>query len=362
MIYNSFVKKAMIKNLLSRLWFKKKFHYILNHKKIILPITIAILVIIYFLFPKQTSKVLTEEVTRKDVVKIVSVTGDVAADNSVNLSFQSGEALGWVGVKEGDVVTKWQAIASLDQNKLQASFRQAQQDFVAAKAASDQYYDGHKNATESYDEKVKRTALDATQNKAYDQMVKTQYDISHSTLYSPIDGIITRADAQIAGVNVTSATIFTITDPSSLNFKMEIDEADIGQVREGQQVNVSYDSFLNKTVTLTIDSVDFVSHKTSSGGNAFYAKAHLPNAEGYRVGMSGNADIIVESKKQVLSVSSSSIFDEKYVYVLENGKFKKTKITLGLESDIDTEIISGLNEGEVVALDPNSVPQNEILK
>lgn len=341
---------------------KNIFIWIKSHKIIAIASVAVFLILAYFIFPKNTSKVLTENVVRKDVEKIVSVTGDVSADTSVNLSFQSGEALGWVGVKEGDIVSKWQAIASLDQSKLQASFRQAQQDFTAAKAASDQYYDGHKNATESYDEKVKRTALDATQNKAYDQMVKTQYDISHSTLYSPIDGIVTRADAETAGINATPAMIFTITDPSSLNFKMEIDEADIGQIREGQMVNVSFDSYLNQNVDLAIDSINFVSHKTSSGGNAFYAKSHMPNPEGYRIGMSGNADITVASRKNVISISSSSIFNEQYVYVLDNGKFKKTKIEVGLDGDINTEIISGLNENDVVALDPGSVPQNEILK
>jgi len=52
-------------------------------------------------------------------------------------------------VKLGDTVKKYQIIVSLDQTQLQATFRQAQQDFVAAKAASQQYYDDHTSGTES---------------------------------------------------------------------------------------------------------------------------------------------------------------------------------------------------------------------
>ncbi len=352
----------MVKSLLNLSLLKKAFRYILSHKKRSVVGLIVIILIGFLLFPKGSAKVLTESASVKNVVKTVSVTGDVTADTSVNLSFQSAETLGWVGVKEGDSVTGGQALASLDQTKLQASFRQAQQDFIAAKAASDQYYDGHKNATESYEEKVKRTALDATQNKAYDQLLKVQYDISHSVLYSPIDGIVTRADVQTPGVNITTSTTFTITDPSSLNLKMEVDEADIGKVSVGQNVNASFDSFPDKTVSLNVESIDFVSHETSSGGNAFYVKAKISDVNSYRVGMSANADIIIERKNDVLSVSTSSIFEEIYVYVQKNGKFEKRKVTLGLQSDTDAEVLSGLSEGEYVVLDPTSVPQNKVIK
>ncbi len=352
----------MIKQLLQIKYLGNILSWIIDHRKLSVLIVVILAVIFYFVLPKGQKPVLTETASTKDIVKTVSVTGDIASDNSINLSFQTGGKLVYLGAKEGDEVKQGQAIASLDRSQLEANFRQAQQDFIAAKAASDQYYDGHKNATESYDEKVKRTALDAAQNKAYDQMMKVQEDLNNSTLYSPIDGIITRADAKTAGVNVTAATVFTVTDPSSLNFKMEVDEADIGNVKIGQKVKVSLDSFPDDLLTLIVDKIDFVSHKTSSGGNAFYVEADLPQTDNYRVGMSGNADIIVASKNNVLSVSSSSVTDDDYIYVKKNKLFEKRKIKLGLQTDTEAEVISGLSQGEVVALDPSSVHQNLIKK
>ena len=332
-----------------------------GHKKISLVVLVALIVVGVILWPKGGKPILTETAKIQDVIKTVSVTGSVDAQTSVNLTFQTPETLAYVGVKLGDTVKKYQIIVSLDQTQLQATFRQAQQDFVAAKAASQQYYDDHTSGTESDAQKVQRTAIDDVQNKAYDQMLKVQHDIANSSLYAPIAGIVTRMDAQTAGVNITPATVFTITDPSSLVFKMEVDEADIGQVKLGQSAN-SLDAFPNDNLKFAVDKIDFISHLTTSGGNAFYAKANLPQNSSYRVGMNGNADIIVDAKYNVLSIQTTDIFDNNYVYVKTAKGYMKKKIVLGLQNDTQAQVLSGLSEGDTVAIDPTSVPQNLVVK
>lgn len=346
-----------------RSWIVGIKNFALSHKKLSTILLIILIILAYLLLkPKSNSNILTQTVTRQNVVKSVSVTGNIYSNSTVNLTFQTAEKLSYVGVRLGDYVKKGQLIASLDQTQLQANFRQAQQDFIAAKAASQQYYDNNTNATESDAQKVERTAIDATQNKAYDNMIKVENDIAFSSLYAPISGIVTRMDAQTAGVNITPLTTFTITDPNSLEFQIEVDEADIGGVKVGQEADVSLDAFPNDTLRLKVDRIDFVSHVSTSGGNAFYVYANLPNSQDYRVGMSGNADIIEATQNNVLTISSSSIFDNNYVYVKKNNRFVKTKVSLGLQSDTQAQVTSGLSEGEIVALDPNSVPQSAIVK
>ena len=346
-----------IKSLLTRIK-----SLIFGHKKISLVAVVILIVLGYFLFPKNQKQILTETASIKNVVKTISVTGKVDSENSVNLTFQTGGRLDYLGVKVGDTVKKGQLIASLNKDDLWAAFRQAQQDFTAAKAASEQYYSGNTNATESYDQKVKRTALDAAQNKAYDNMVIAQKAVSNVNLYSPIDGIITRADVQTTNVNVTAATIFTVTDPSTLKFKMEVDESDIGPVELEQKINVSLDAFPNQTLTLSVSKIDFVSHTTSSGGNAYYVEALLPQNDKYRVGMAGNADIIVATKDNVLAIPVSAVLNNNIVYRKQNERYVKTKVKVGLQNDTLSEVISGLSEGDTVAIDPSSVPQNLIIK
>jgi RND family efflux transporter MFP subunit len=346
-----------IKNLISKL------KNLVWHHKIISIIVIAVLLIAGFiLFPKAPKPILTQAVSKGDVVKMVSVTGKVDSSTSVNLTFQTPETLSYVGVKLGDTVKKYQLIASLDQNQLQASLRQAQQQFIAGKAASQQYYDNHTNATESDSEKVQRTAIDAAQNTAYDQIIKVQHDIANSSLYAPIAGIVTRMDAQTAGVNISPATVFTITDPTTMVFSMDVDEADIGNIQVDQPVNVSLDAFPNTIVKLKVLQIDFVSHLTTSGGTAFTVKAALPFNNRYRVGISGNADIITSTKFDVLNIPLSSVMEDNTVYVQTGKNYLKKKITLGLQSDTITEVRSGLSQGEIVAVDPISVPQQSIVK
>jgi RND family efflux transporter MFP subunit len=334
---------------------------IFSHKKISIPLIVVLVVILFIMWPKSGNPILTENVKYQDVVKTVSVTGKVNAQNIANLTFQFGGKLVFLGAKEGDTVKKWQAIATLDQNQLQASFRQAQQDFIAAKAASEKYYDNH-NDTESFDEKIQRTAIDASQNKAYDQIQKVQQDISNSTLYAPFDGILTKSGADSIGVNITPATIFTVTDPSLLDFEMDVDETDVGNVKAGQPINVVLDAFPTTTIKLTVGNIAFVSHTTTSGGNAFTVKGVIKDGSEYRVGMSGNADIVVSKREHVLTIPLSSVIDDNFVYVKTNNKFEKIKVKIGLQSDTLAEVLSGLSEGQSVAVDPSTVPQNLISK
>lgn len=332
---------------------------VMGHKRISLVILVAIIILVITFRPKTSVIIATQKIEKGDLVQSLSVTGSINSKNSVNLSFQTGGTLIYLGAKDGNSVKIGQAIVSLDKQKLEAVFRQAQQDFTAAKAASEQYYSGNTNATESYDQKVKRTALDATQNKAYDQMVKAQKDLTDSTLYSPIDGILTRADVETTGVNVTPATVFTVTDPNSIDFEMAIDEADIGNIKEGLPVKVNLDAYPNDTLNLSIDKIAFVYHTTSTGGNAFTIEAKISsnNDNKYKIGMNGNAEIILNEKADVLLIPLSSIFDENKVYVKTKNGYETRILKLGLQNDTSSEVITGLSIGDDIVLDPSLVPQ-----
>ncbi len=344
--------------LLSLSLIKKIFTTIKNHKKISLFSLFIVILITIVLWPKNKVEIETQKVTYKDLQQTVSITGKIEAENKANLTFQSLETLSAIYVKLGDIVKKGQVIACIDEQKLQASYRQAQQDFTAAKAASQQYYDDHNNDTESNAEKVQRTAIDAAQNKAYDQILKVQHDLNNSCLYSPLAGVMTRIDADTPGVNVNSTTVFTVTDPNSLNFAMDVDEADIGKISQGEIVDLNLDTYPDENIKLHVNSIDFVTHTTTTGGNAYTVKADLniDNSEfKYRVGMSGNAEIIIKEVKNVLVIPLSSFLDDKTVYVKKNGKYIKTNVTPGLQSDTESEIKTGLSENDEIVLDPTQV-------
>src|SRR6185503_1128563 len=126
-----------------------------------------------------------------------------------------------------------------------------------------------------------------------------------------------------------------------------VDEADIAKVKEGQQVEISLDSYPDRTIHLTVDSIDFVTHTTSTGGNAFDVKAHIPSNFDYqyRIGMNGNATITTAKKINIVTIPISSLTEDNKVYVKVGNKYEKRTVKLGLQNDTDTEVIDGLTEG-----------------
>ncbi|KKP94752.1 MAG: Efflux transporter, RND family, MFP subunit [Candidatus Levybacteria bacterium GW2011_GWA2_36_13] len=345
---------------------EKLLKFVKKHKKILPIALIPILILVFFVFPKNKSTVPTSAVENGDVVKLLSVTGKVASESSVNLSFQIAGKLVYLPFKKGDTVSANQTIAALDQRSVQknvqdellsyskqrATFEQTLKDYNASKI-SDAVSDTIKRTLEKNQYDLEKAVL----SLELDALVREQ-----SFLITPISGILTRMDATATGVNAKTTDVFTVTDPNSLVFQIDVDEADIGSVTEGQTVDVTLDAFPNDALSLTVDKIDFVSHTTTSGGNAFTVEARLPENSNYRVGMSGDADVIVDSQRGVLTVPSTSIVDDSFVYVKKGKYFEKRSIDLGLQSDTDVEVLSGLSEGEEIATDSNLVLPGMVLK
>jgi ABC-type multidrug transport system fused ATPase/permease subunit len=178
---------------------------------------------------------------------MITADGIVTSQNKETLTFQTAGRVIYLPFKEGDKIYKGQTIAQLDLAKLQANQRQAEQDFTAAKAVSEKLYNDQGTKTdESYDEKIKRTAIDAAQNKAYDAVVKARQDVSDATLRASVKGVLMHADVTETGVNVTPATSFVIADPDAMIFKANIPMGSIYYISEGATVSLLIDGNPNK--------------------------------------------------------------------------------------------------------------------
>ena len=345
-----------LKSLLSKLLIFGKGH------KIISAIVIALLIIIlFFLRPKPPKPIETQTITRDTIVQSISITGSITAEKTVDLSFQIGGKLAILNIKKGSLVSQNQTIATLDQGTALKNLKTALLNYSIQRNTFDQTNKNQQavKPTDALNENMKRLLennqynLDLTTNSVELQELARQ----ESILTTPISGIVTRADVKSAGVNITPATIFTVTDPTSLSFRMEIDEADISKVNSGQSVDVELDSYPGKVLHLKVSSIDFATHTTATGGNAYDVKATIyPNSNfNFRVGMNGNASIVTNKRTKVLSIPLSSLTDDNKVYIKEDDKYIKKSVKLGLESDTKAEILSGLSEGDLLVVDPNSV-------
>lgn len=342
---------------------KRVWHFATHRKKIVIPAIVAFVILVLIFRPKPAPPIATQAIKYSNLVQSLSVAGNVIAKSSINLTFPISGTVNYVGVKKGDTVVAGQVIATLDARTTLKNLQNALISYSEQRNSFDQTIQSN-NGIQKPSDALNDTMKRLLQNNQYDldktiNSVELQ-DIARqqSVLTSPIGGIVTRLDMQVAGSTaLAGSTTFTVTDPTSISFDMDVDQADIARVSDGENVKVIFDAYPDKTVQLPVSSIDFVSHTTTNGGNAYTVEINLPVNKSmlYRVGMSGNADIITGGKDHVLTVPIASLFNDTYVYVKTTKGFEKRKVTLGLQSDTDAEVISGLQDNDVIALDPTSI-------
>ena len=316
----------------------------------------SIVLICGFLFVlKVSSAGKTETLEIKSVASAIQADGVVTPENQAVLHFQTSGKLVLLPFKEGDTVWQGQTIAKLDTTKLEANLRQAEQGFVAAKAVSDKYYDGRDpNVAESYDEKIKRTAIDAAQNIAYDNVVKARQDLADAVLLSPMNGIVLQEDVTTVNVNVTPATGFTIADPSTLIFRAYVSENDIDYISIGNTTTINLNN--GKSISGTVGKI-YPDKVTSPTGQRAY-KVDIQSikvGELNMMGQSGTALIQSNSRKNVKLIPTWTILNHDSVWVLSNGKPVLRQIAVGKIHGNLTEVTTGLESGDEVITNPESI-------
>jgi len=286
----------------------------------------------------------------------VTADGTVTAATQEKLTFQTAGRLAFLPFREGDTVMRGQVVAQLDMAKLQANLRQAEQDFTAAKAASEKLYNDQGAKTdESFDEKVKRTAADAAQNKAYDAVVKARQDITDATLTSSINGIMIHEDVTVPGTNITPATSFTVADPDTMVFRANIPMGSIYYLNEGSAVTLAVNGIQNK-IPGTIVKI-YPSKVTLSNGQSVY-QADIESDElkkQAKLDENGTA-LLSTNAEHVALVPAWTVLAGKYIWIDNNGTPVLRQVSAGKIHGNDIEILEGLSPQDKIILDPAFIP------
>jgi len=325
-------------------------------KKIIVTFIIIILFFAgkYYFVDSKKSASESAVAKREDIKETLTLSGEIDADDHVTLSFGVSGRTNWVGVREGDWVKEGQGLASIDAETLNAVLRQAWQSFTSAKAASDKYYDGRdSNAAESYDDKITRTALDAAQNVAFDNIRIAQENLRNAVLYSPIEGLVVSANPKLVGVNITPLnSAYEVVNPSAVYLKVTADQTEVGSIKVGQKGIMIFDSYPDEEIKGVIKDIYFTPAKNETG-TVYDVKVELSNIDNssykYRLGMTADADFVIKENKNTIIIPNQYVnADDKGRFVLVGKNKEKRYVTIGIENEQDTEIIKGLSEGEVV--------------
>lgn len=355
-LFNSFFKKI-----------KKLFTYLKAKKLLTSFLIITTSLTTYFSYQKFRPKAPEELyelqlVTKKDIKQTVSASGSIQSETKVDLKFQTGGLLTWVGVKEGNQVEKWQAIASLDQTALRKTLEQELIDYSKERNDFDEglletYSPNHGEITDTIKRILQKNQWDL--NRSVLDVELQNLALKYATLVTPIKGVITHIDTPVAGVNITpTSAIFTVADPEFLEFVAQVDEVDIGLLQATQSAQITLDSYPDDPINTYISSIDFNSSTDSSGSTIYLVRFKLqnPDLNHYRLGMNGEVIITTNHQKDVITVPYQSILEngDTTIQVVENDQIKLQKVTTGLVGEDDIEITSGLKEGQTIVVSKKS--------
>jgi RND family efflux transporter MFP subunit len=324
----------------------------------LLLVVVALIIGAYFYRQSQTNRHKQPEtysIQARDLQEVVTASGKITAKNQATLRFQAAGQLAWVGVKKGDSVQAGQAIASLDQRRLQKDL--------------EKYLSLYMTSRMGFDETTKETYKDQSLTDSIQRILnQTQYSLDRSvidveianlakqyaTLVSPINGIVTQATDEYPGINTSlTGTQYTIVDPSSLQFSAEVEETDIGKIREQTSAIVNLDAFPMEDLATIVSDIEFTSTTNTSGNTVYVVSLPISQDSRYRLDMNGDAQIIISKKYSVVAVPIDYVEeteDKKFVTLLKNNQIQKQEITTGLETDDYYEVLIGLSLNDKIVI------------
>ncbi|MFZ5651666.1 MAG: efflux RND transporter periplasmic adaptor subunit [Bacillota bacterium] len=202
--------------------------------------------------------------------------------------------------------------------------------------------------------------LEAQVTSARAQYEKAQKQYGRTNVRAEMDGMVFSVEVSEGDQTVSRTRILTLGNPDRLEVTASISEGDSGRLVVGQRAEVKAAALPGSKYrgTLTMVAPGAVIRNNERGGFSIEIPVHVRvegDAAGLRPGYTADVSIITVEKRTALAVPYESVVEKdgkKYVLVIENGRAKETKIKTGLNTEIYTEVLEGLGEGDKVIVNP----------
>lgn len=330
----------------------------------------------------------TAAVTRTDIHNSVTATGTVEPVTLVDVGTQVSGIIDKLYVDYNDHVKAGQLIAEMDKVTLESELEQAEAQLSSSKTEyeyrmkeylrTEQLYKKELVSDAEYDEAL---YLYETAKNAYEQnkasIVGVRRNLGYATITSPIDGVvISRAveEGQTVAAGFETPTLFTIAnDLKDMQVVADVDEADIGYVAEGQRVEFTVDAYPDDVFTGNVKQVRLEA-TTESSVVTYEVVISASNPElKLKPGLTANVTIYTLDRQDVCAVPSKALrfvpdtellsklglsvsgvpagtAASGTVWVVDGQTVRPVTVSTGVTDGDVTEIISGIQEGELVAL------------
>lgn len=194
-------------------------------------------------------------------------------------------------------------------------------------------------------------------NQAQVALERARRQRDAATLVAPFTGFVATVNVRPGMLAPSNAPSLVIIDAAYLHVEVNVDELDIGKLAVGQQALITLDALPSQSISGQLTSI---SPSANSNAGIVTYTARIDIAVGdlpVRSGMTATADIVVQRLENVLLVPNWAVrFDrtsgQAYVNVLVDEKtLREVPVVLGMRGETDSQVISGLVEGQVVAVD-----------
>ena len=333
---------------------------------------------------EETVEFETAKAERQDIHTTITATGTIEPVTSVTVGTQVSGIVSKLYVDYNSVVKKGQVIAELDKTNLTSELNRAKADLSSAEStlayetANFKRYqtlfdkglvsaNDYESAKLSY-EKARQTAASSREN-----VQKAQTNLGYATITSPIDGVVLSKaveEGQTVAASFNTPELFNIAqDLTDMRVIADIDEADIGGVKEGQRVTFTVDAFPDDKFEGQVTQVRQEA-TTTSNVVTYEVVISAPNKDlKLKPGLTANVTIYTLEKNGVLAVPAKALRFTPNEALLKNGQqiedlevpmkvwtlegntFKAHKVEVGTTNGMLTEIVSGINEGTDVLVD-----------
>lgn len=299
---------------------------------------------------------ITSAVSRGTYQTTVSATGTITPKQDADVAFSVTGTVTMVAVDVGDKVHKGEVLATIDAASLVAQREAAAAQVEAAEAQVDEASGGTTTQV---------TAADAALASARSQLAQAEEAVANATLRAPFTGLVSavgyavgdQAGSGSSGTAPTAsddaiAAAITLITPSKLLVEASVPAAEVTRLKKGLQAEITPTGG-GEVVYGTVAEVGVIASASDSGAAQFPVTVAVTGSPtGLYAGSSATLEIIVEQATDVLAVPTAAVRTDEdgasYVTVVDGEKQTRTPVELGSVYGAQTEVLSGVEEGDVV--------------
>ena len=321
----------------------------------------------------------TAAVAPANIMNSITATGTIEPVTSVTVGTQVSGIVSKLYVDYNSVVKKGQVIAELDKTNLMSQLNSAKTQLATAQSQLNYqttnfnryktlYQKGLVAADDFDNAKLSYTQAKEQVASAKEEVQRAQTNLGYATITSPIDGIVLSKsveEGQTVAASFSTPELFTIAqDLTNMQVVADVDEADIGDVKEGERVSFTVDAYPDDTFEGTVKQVRQEA-TTNNNVVTYEVVISAPNADlKLKPGLTANVTIYTAERKGVLSVPSKAlrftpqketvgkmkIVDQtgnakNKVWTIEGNSIVAHKVNIGMTDGTNTQILNGISAG-----------------